>query len=341
MKSILLAAPGNFILKAVPFPRLLSDDEALVKVHQIGVCGTDLHAYAGKQPFFTYPRILGHELAVEVVEIGRNVANVRQGDRCCVEPYFNPVLGQAARRGKTNCGEHLQVLGVHVDGGMQEYFVCPAAQLHSFNRLTLDQLVLIEPLAIGKHAVDRAAIASDDILLIIGAGPIGLCVAEFAKLTDAKVLVMDIDIKRLDFCREKSGIKDVLLAGEDPLSKLQEYLSGYLPTVVIDATGNKESMQDAFHYVSAGGTLVFVGLFTGDVTFSDPLFHKKELTLKGSRAALSKDFSEIGQLMEEGTIKAEWMITHRLGFEEVITQFKHLSDPGNQVIKAIIELKKM
>jgi 2-desacetyl-2-hydroxyethyl bacteriochlorophyllide A dehydrogenase len=338
MKSIVLEQPGRFMLQQKEYPRLLSDDHVLVKVHKIGVCGTDLHAYTGKQPFFSYPRILGHELAVEVIETGANVTNVKKGDFCCVEPYRNPTIGQAVLRGKTNCGENLTVLGVHEDGGMQEYFTYFGSHLHPFKKLSLDQMALIEPLAIGRHAVNRADIKPDDIVLVVGAGPIGLCVTEFAKLTGARVLVMDVNADRISFCSAQLGINDVLLANDSPLDQLQNYLHGYLPTIVLDATGNKESMHNAFHFVAAGGTIVFVGLFTGDISFSDPFFHKKELTLKASRAALSKDFKEIGQLMEDGIIHPDWMITHRLGFDEVINQFETLTNPENKVIKAIIEL---
>jgi len=338
MKSIVLTEPGRFILQQKEYPRLLSQDHVLVKVHKIGVCGTDLHAYTGKQPFFSYPRILGHELAVEVIETGANVTNVKNGDFCCVEPYRNPTIGQAVLRGKSNCGEKLTVLGVHEDGGMQEYFTCFGTYLHPFRKLSLDQMALIEPLAIGRHAVNRAEIKPDDIVLVVGAGPIGLCVTEFAKLTGARVLVMDVNADRLSFCTAQLGIKDVLLANDSPLEQLQTYLNGYLPTIVLDATGNKQSMHNAFHFVAAGGTIVFVGLITGDISFSDPFFHKKELTLKGSRAALSKDFREIGQLMEDGIIHPDWMITHRLGFDEIISKFETLTNPENKVIKAIIEL---
>ncbi len=338
MNSILLKEPGVFVLENRVYPTLTNEDDALVKVYKIGVCGTDLHAFSGKQPFFSYPRILGHELAVEIVEIGKNVTHLKKGDFCCIEPYRNLVLGQAVLRGKTNCGENLTVLGVHEDGGMQEFFTYPASHIHPFNKLSLDQLALIEPLAIGRHAVNRADIHPDDIVLIVGAGPIGLCVTEFAKLSGARVMVMDVNEDRLNFCKEKLHIQDVLLANEEPLEKLQEYLNGYLPTVVIDATGNKESMHHAFKYVAAGGTIVYVGLFMGDINFSDPYFHKKEITLKASRAALSEDFTEIGKLIEDGIIEPEWMITHRLHFEDVASQFGSLTEPGKQLVKAIIDL---
>jgi threonine dehydrogenase-like Zn-dependent dehydrogenase len=239
---------------------------------------------------------------------------------------------------KTNCGENLTVLGVHEDGGMQEYFTYLGSHLHPFINLSLDQMALIEPLAIGRHAVNRAEIKANDIVLVVGAGPIGLCVTEFAKLSRARVIVMDVNIDRLNFCKDKLGIKDIILVNDTPLEQLQDLLDGYLPTIVLDATGNKQSMHNAFQFAAAGGTIVFVGLFIGDVTFHDPYFHKKELTLKATRAALSKDFTEIGKLIQDGIIKPDWMITHRLKFDDVIDQFESLTDPKNRVVKAIIDL---
>ncbi len=338
MKAILLNKPGEFIHTTKPIPTIENEQHALLRVHKIGVCGTDIHAFGGKQPFFSYPRILGHELAVEVVAIGKEVHNVQVGDFCCVEPYRNPTVGQAVKRGKTNCGENLTVLGVHEDGGMQEYFTYPASHLHVFNNVSTDMLALIEPLAIGRHAVNRADIQKDDIVLVVGAGPIGLCVTEFVKLSGAKVLVMDMNEDRLQFCKNKLAIHDTILAGEVPLDQLLETLKGDLPTVVIDATGNKESMHNAFQYVAAGGTIVFVGLFMGDVTFYDPFFHKKELTLKATRAALSEDFAAIGKLMEDGVINPDWMITHRMPFDDLVENFETLTNPQNQVVKAIIDV---
>ncbi|MDN5213194.1 zinc-binding alcohol dehydrogenase family protein [Fulvivirgaceae bacterium BMA12] len=339
MKAIRLNNPGNWEAIELPDPRPeLPVDHALLKVTKIGVCGTDLHAFKGTQPFFNYPKILGHELAVEVVAIGREVANVKPGDRCSVEPYYNDVIGQAVRRGKTNCGEHLKVLGVHVDGGMREYLTYPAKFLHPSSRLTADQLALIEPLSIGSHAVDRARINKKDIVLVIGAGPIGLGAIQFAMLTDAKVIAMDIDENKLAKCRQITGIRDTLLADGDVEKKLKTMLNGDLPTVILDATGNPKSMMNTFNYAAAGGTIVFIGLFKGDVVFHDPSFHKKELTLMASRAALSEDFSRIIQLVEEGKIDPASYITHRLDFKEIPDKFETLYDHGPDLIKAIIDL---
>lgn len=339
MKAIRLNKPGQWEIFDKTMPKnSLKKGEALLKVKKIGVCGTDLHAFKGSQPFFNYPRILGHELAVQVVATGEDVENVNIGDLCSVEPYYNDIVGQAVRRGKTNCGEHLQVLGVHVDGGMQEYFIYPSKYVHPSASLSEDQLALIEPLAIGCHAVDRARILKEDIVLVIGAGPIGLGAILFAKLSGARIIAMDIDDAKLEKCKGITGISETLNAKGDVVADLHKMLNGDLPTIILDATGNSDSMMNSFNYVAAGGTIVFIGLFMGDVTFDDPNFHKKELTLKASRAALTTDFRRIINLMESGKIDAQPFITHRIKFDEVTTEFEKLYSYGGDLIKAVIEL---
>ncbi len=338
MKVIRLKQPGEWEQLNVDQPKVdLPSGQVLLKVKKIGVCGTDLHAFKGQQPFFSYPRILGHELAVEVVAIAEDVTNVVVGDRCSVEPYYNDIVGQAVRRGKTNCGEHLQVLGVHVDGGMQEYIVYPAEFLHATNSLSDDQLAMIEPLAIGCHAVDRADIKEDDIVLVIGVGPIGLGTIQFAQLTGARVIAMDVDDAKLKKCKEITQVKDTINALGNVEAELTSLLNGDLPTVILDATGNSTSMMNTFKYAAAGGTIVFIGLFMGDVVFHDPSFHKKELTLKASRAAMGSDFGRIIRLIEAGKIDASSFITHRMSFDAVPTEFEKLYGEKD-LIKAIIEL---
>ncbi|MDR8393333.1 zinc-binding alcohol dehydrogenase family protein [Aliifodinibius sp. S!AR15-10] len=339
MNTIILQEPGDFKQTQKEFDLNLEPGEALLKVHRIGICGTDLHAYAGEQPFFSYPRILGHELGVEVVETGSKVENVSVGDRCSVEPYRYYPEDQAVKSGKPNCAERMSVLGVHEDGGMREYFKFPAKFLHPSEELTYDQLALMEPLGIGCHAVNRANITSEDRVLVVGAGPIGLGALQFALAADAEVAVMEIDEGRMAFCRESFDLAGgVNPLQEDAKEQLRALFGGNLPSVVLDATGNKQSMENAFDLVAHGGRLVYVGLFQGDVTFHDPDFHKKELTLMASRNALAEDFRQIIRFVEQGAIDTDPWITHRARFDEMIGEFDSWLKPESGVIKAMVEL---
>jgi 2-desacetyl-2-hydroxyethyl bacteriochlorophyllide A dehydrogenase len=341
MKILRLEEPGRLALLSTEEPATaLQPDEALVRVHRIGICGTDLHAFQGNQPFFSYPRILGHELGVEVVAVGGASKTIHPGDRCSVEPYLNCGHCVACRRGKSNCCVTLQVLGVHTDGGMRESFVIPSRKLHRSDHLTLDQLALIETLAIGCHAVDRARVEPGEYALVIGAGPIGLTVVQFAMEAGARVIVMDLNRERLEFCRAHLGVPHLINAATDhPLETLKQITAGDLPTVVFDVTGNSKSMMSAFEYPANGGRLAFVGLFLGDVTFNDPNFHRRELTVLSSRNARAEDFTRIIRLVENARIDTAPWITHRASLAEAVTEFSRWTKPEAGVIKAMIKVE--
>ncbi len=337
MKALELEEPGKFKRINIDAPKSPDSNEVMLKIKSLGICGTDLHAYKGRQPFFTYPRILGHEVAAEVIEIGSKVTHLKVGDLCAVMPYRNEIEDQAVRRGKTNCGSTLKVLGVHEDGAMQEYIKYPAHLVYPANELTIDQIALIEPLAIGSHAVERADIKPEDIVLIIGAGPIGIGTVAMALLKSTKIMVLDMNQSRLDFIIQKFPSVETILLNDSVEDTLKERLNGDLPTVILDATGNKASMEKCMEYIAPGGTIVFIGLFVGDVTFHDPLFHRKEVTLKSSRNALSTDFEKLIRLLKEGLVNIDGLITHRLAFDTLHENFEKLYLPEEKVIKGLIE----
>ena len=336
MIQIALEKPGHFIAVDGPRPTPAAG-EALVRVHRIGVCGTDLHAFAGRQPFFNYPRILGHELGVEVIDPGSDSNGLNAGDRCSVEPYLNCGRCIACRAGRSNCCAELKCLGVHVDGGMRPEIVVPARNLHRSRSLSYDQLALVETLGIGAHAVERAGITRDDFVLVIGAGPIGLSVSQFVQVRGATLAVMDVRESRLDFCRRELGVKHTLVEGPDVAEQLRAIGGGDLPTVVMDATGNAASMARTFDLPAQGGRIVFVGLFQGEVSFDDPNFHRRELTVLASRNAVAANFREIIALIEAGTINTTPWITHRFALGDTPRRFPEIAaDPT--VIKTIIDV---
>jgi 2-desacetyl-2-hydroxyethyl bacteriochlorophyllide A dehydrogenase len=338
MKAIILDTPGHLQATYRDEPALPGPTEALIRIRHIGVCGTDFHAFRGEQPFFTYPRILGHELGVEIVALGSQVEHLTVGMNCAVEPYFNCGHCPACRRHKPNCCSNLKVFGVHIDGGMRELAIVPAERLHPSKSLTSEQLALVEPLAIGAHAVSRAQIEAGEQVLVVGAGPIGLAVIQFALLDKAKVFVLDISQQRLAFCQSLWPEVVCLDANNDALATLQAQVGDDLPTAVFDATGNPHSMHASFNYVAYGGRLIFVGLFQGNISFSDPYFHSHELTLLSSRNATSADFRRIIGHLEAGEIDLTPWITHRASSDDFITAFPHWLDPQSGVIKAVIAL---
>jgi alcohol dehydrogenase len=316
MNAIVLEEPKQLKRADIPEPAPPSPGEALVRVHRVGICGSDVSGYLGKMPFYSYPRIPGHELGVEVVAVGIGVSNVKVGDRCSIEPYMNCGACLACRKGASNCCANLKVLGVMTDGGLRERFVVRADKLHVSASLSFDQLALVETLAIGCHAVDRPELAGGENCLIIGAGPIGLSCIVFAKLTGARTIVLSEKI-------------------QDDLRRVTD---GNGADVVIDATGSNVSMSNAFGFVAPTGRLVFVGLTTQDVTFKHPVFHRPEGTLMCSRNALPRDFTRIIGLIESGRIDTRPWITHRTNFDNLIGDFPGFTRPETGVIKAVVEV---
>ncbi len=340
MKALQLSEPKSFKPIEIQEPEQPGKGQALVQVHRIGICGTDYSGYLGKMPFFSYPRIPGHELGVEVIAIGDDVTNIKPGDHCSIEPYMNCGTCYPCRKGASNCCENLKVIGVMEDGGMRERFLIRAEKLHPSSKLTYDQLALVETLAIGCHANDRGAPTEGEHVLIIGAGPIGLATLEFTRLTGAKITVMDMVQSRLDFCKSTYGVDHTIQFKGDgsEVPQILECTEGDKYSVVTDATGNQHSMSNALQYVAHTGSLVYVGITTEAVSFKHPVLHKPEITLKASRNALPKDFGRIIKLIEDGTINTSPWITHRTSFDEVPESFEGFTRPETGVIKAIIEM---
>ena len=337
IKTLLCTRPGEFEYATVERPVLMSG-QAIMKIKRVGICGTDLHAFEGTQPFFEYPRILGHELSGELVEFN-NAPGFQIGESVTFIPYFNCGECIACRNGKTNCCVKMQVYGVHVDGGMVEYLSVPSSSLLHGEGLSFDELALVEPLAIGAHGVCRAAIKQGEFVLVIGAGPIGLGTMEFVRIAGANVIALDINEQRLQFCKEKLKVGYTVNALTPAVSaQLKEITNGDMPTVVIDATGSLKAINNAFQYMAHGARYVLIGLQKADVSFSHPEFHKREGTLMSSRNATRQDFEHVIANMKKGKVKPTTYITHRVGFDRVKEEFESWLYPANGVIKAIVEM---
>lgn len=338
MKCIVCEEPNRLELKEAPVP-IPGPGEALIRIRRIGICGTDLHAYTGNQPYFVYPRILGHELAAEIAQIGRNEYGLAAGDTVCVIPYVHCGTCIACRNGKTNCCTRMSVIGVHQDGGMREFMTVPVRHLIKTNGLTLEQAAIVECFSIGAHSIRVAAIRPGDFVMVIGAGPIGLGTMKFAKLAGARVIAMDLNESRLQFCQSWANADYIINVNHhDPLTEVERMTGGDFPIAVLDATGNVKSMEQALNYVAHSGKLVYVGLVKSDITFHDPDFHKREMAIMGSRNALREDFLEVIEQIRNGSIDTGSFITHRASFTEMIGQYETWLRPETGVIKAVVEL---
>lgn len=338
MKGIICEEAGKFSFRSDLEEPVLEEGQAIVQIRRIGICGTDLHAYQGNQPFFSYPRVLGHELAGIIEAIGENEAGLRQGDQVSIVPYMHCSECPACRSGKTNCCRNMKVFGVHMDGGMRERVSVPVGHLLKTAGLTLDQSAMLEPLAIGAHAIRRSGLAAGDTVLVIGAGPIGLGIMALARYAGARVIAMDINDERLAFCRDWAKVYETVNALQQPKQQLAAVTGGEAAAVVIDATGNAASMTGAFDLVAHGGALVYVGLVKSDITFNDPDFHSHEMTLMGSRNATMEDFDYVLKAISAGYVDIGRYITHRCAFGDMINQFDSWLKPETKVIKALVEV---
>ena len=324
VSTLVCSAPGTLVVESRPAP-VPAEGEALVRPRRVGICGTDYHIFEGKHPFLAYPRVMGHELAVEVVAVPPG-SPFAPGEICAVNPYLSCGVCRTCRAGKPNCCERISVLGVHRDGGMTGLLTLPAGNLVKSDGLSLDDCAVIEFLAIGAHAVRRADLERGDEVLVVGAGPIGLGVALFARLAGADVAITDMDPVRAAEVADVAGVRAI------PAAEKEAY------DVVFDATGNRTAMEAGFEYVAAGGTYVMVGIVTERLTFSDPDFHRREMTLRASRNATAVDFERVIAAARNGDIDVARLITHRTSLEGAASDLATWATEKNGLIKAVIEI---
>jgi len=335
MRSLVCQRPGELDYHVADYP-IPKPGEVILKMSHLGICGTDLHAFEGNQPFFQYPRILGHELAA-TIEDPNGADGFERGEAVTIIPYFYCGQCIACRKGKTNCCSSIRVFGVHIDGGMREYVSVPAYALIKSSGLSGEQLALAEPLAIGAHGIRRAGINNNDTILVIGAGPIGLGTIVMAKLEGARVIAMDIAEQRLSFAKEIYKADAIIdPSTENVHQKLMELTNGDMPDVVIDATGSRSAINQGFSYISHGGRYVLIGLQKEEIIFSHPEFHKREATLMSSRNATRSDFNHVISVVAAKKIDVIPLITHRVEFGEVKKAFSTWLDPSQKVIKAMV-----
>lgn len=335
MLTVICESPGVLTAADRPAPER-GADEVLVRIRRIGVCGTDLHIFEGNQPYLSYPRVMGHELA-GIAEAVPEGSAIRPGEIVYIIPYLSCGTCNACRAGKTNCCRNIQVLGVHRDGGMADYVSIPQRFVRPAAGLDLDSAAMVEFLAIGAHAVRRSQARAGQRGLVVGAGPIGIAVALFARLRGVEVTMLDARQDRLDFCAGSLGLDRTVTVGPDDAAKLAAITEGDMFDLVFDATGSARAMERGFGFVAHGGTYVLVSIVSGAIAFSDPEFHKRETTLLGSRNATEEDFETVVEALREGRIPAARLATHRLALAEAPAAFPGLLDPAAGVVKALIE----
>ncbi|TPM98037.1 zinc-binding alcohol dehydrogenase family protein [Mesorhizobium sp. B2-1-3A] len=337
MKAVVCRSPGELVLEDRPQPGAPPAGWALVGVSHVGICGTDYHIFEGKHPFLAYPRIMGHEVSGTIVETGEGV-DLAIGEPVVINPYLSCGKCIACRHGKPNCCVRIEVLGVHRDGAMCERILVPAQNLYPADGLSLADAAAVEFLAIGAHAVRRARADPGARTLVIGAGPIGLGTAIFARIAELDVTLLDMSSERLAFAATELGFKTLDGSRGAVPDLVREATSGEGFDMVFDATGNTQSVQSAFAHVAHGGTLVLVSVVKDDIVFSDPEFHKREMTLIGSRNALRADFDHVAASIRNGAVPLAKLVTHRTTLDGTPRDLARWAHEKSGLIKAVIEV---
>ncbi|WIW91081.1 zinc-binding alcohol dehydrogenase family protein (plasmid) [Sphingobium sp. V4] len=336
MARISCIEPGKLVMDDCEMP-VPGPGEALVRIRRVGICGTDYHIVRGTQPYLSYPRVMGHELAGEIA-VAAAGSRWRAGEPVCIMPYHNCGTCVACRKGKPNCCTNISVLGVHKDGGLAEYLAIEEAYLIAADGLPLDQIAMVEFLSIGLHAVRRANVGTGEKVLVVGAGPIGMAVAFFAAQDGADVTVLDSNAARVALCVDKLGARHGEILGDDVAQRLSALSDGEFFDAVFDATGNAKAIEAGFAYVAHGGRYVLVSIVSADILFSDPEFHKREMTLLGSRNATHADFASVIDVLRSGKFPLDAVVSHNLPFAELPDTIGQLMAPGSGVIKALVVL---
>ncbi|MEO5756860.1 MAG: zinc-binding alcohol dehydrogenase family protein [Mesorhizobium sp.] len=337
MKAVVCRSPGDLVLEDHQAPGAPSPGWALVAVSHVGICGTDYHIFEGKHPFLAYPRIMGHEVSGTIVETGAGV-DLAVGEPVVINPYLACGKCIACRQDRPNCCVRIEVLGVHRDGAMCEQILVPAQNLYPANGLSLADAAAVEFLAIGAHAVRRARAEPGARTLVIGAGPIGLGTAIFARIAGLDVSLLDMSSERLGFAASELGFSVLDGSQAAAADLVREATDGEGFDVVFDATGNTQSVQSAFAHVAHAGTLVLVSVVKDDISFSDPEFHKREMTLIGSRNALRADFDHVAASIREGAVPLAKLVTHRTTLADTPSDLARWAHEKSGLIKAVIEI---
>jgi len=338
VKALQIEAPGvaRLVEKERPRP---GEGEVLVRVRRVGFCGSDLSTYLGRNPLVSYPRIPGHEVAATVEEVGPGVGGeLAPGLDVVVVPYTACGACSACRWGRPNACQSNQTLGVQRDGAMAEFVVVASDKLIPVVGLGLDQMVLVEPLSVGYHAVRRAGVTSGETVVVLGCGAVGLGAVAAARATQAKVVAVDIDEQKLELARLLGA--EVCLDGrrEGWEQELVEVTEGLGPQVVIEAVGSPHTFRRAVELVGYGGRVVYIGYSKEPVTYETRLFVQKELDILGSRNALPGDFQGVIRMLAEGKVPWERLVTLRCSLEEAPEALRRWADNPQKFNKIVVEI---
>ncbi len=334
MKAILINAPMDISLREVRDPAR-KEGEVLIKVRSMGICGSDIGAYKGINPLVTYPRIIGHEIAGEILETPRDETEIIPGDRVVIEPCVYCGRCYPCINERTNCCENLAVRGVHIDGGMSEFCFHPRHLIHKVPAaVSWTHLAMVEPLTISVHAVKRARVAQGEHLVVTGSGPIGLLAAQYALVIGAVPIMVDPIGERLAFARSLGIPHGIDPVRENAVERIREITGGRMAEAVVEASGSEAAIRSSIDYAAYSGRIALVGWPKSEVSLMTALFTKKELDVLGSRNSRG-DFPESIDLIAGNEIDVASLVTRTVSFEEIPATVREIAAYPEKFMKVV------
>lgn len=334
MKAIVIHRPQEISLAEVSDPER-GENDVMIKVRGMGICGSDIAAYKGINPLVTYPRIIGHEIAGEVLEAPRGETQIMPGDRVVIEPSVFCGTCYPCMNQRTNCCENLAVRGVHIDGGMSEFCFHPRHLIHKVPAgVSWKHLAMVEPLTISMHAVKRVRLAKGEHLVVTASGPIGLLAAQYALVIGAVPIMVDPIDERLAFARLLGIPHGINPVKESAVERIKDITGGRMAEAVIEASGSDAAIRSSVDYVAYSGRISLVGWPKGEVSLMTAMVTKKELDVMGSRNSL-RDFPESIELIAGNKIDVASLVTRTVSFEEVPAVVKEMAEHPEKFMKVV------
>ena len=337
MKAIVLDNPGHAVVRDVPEPHPAGEDDLLLEVRYVGLCGSDLNSYRGRNPLVSFPRIPGHEVSAVVAETNPKRPEWPAGTQVTLSPYSNCGTCASCLRGRHNACRNNQTLGVQRDGALCERIYVPASKLFRAP-LSLKELCLVEPLTVGFHAAARGNVIPGETVVVFGCGGVGLGAVAGAAFRRARVIAVDVDDAKLATAQKAGATGTIHSLHDDLHARLADLTEGRGPDVVIEAIGLPETFRAAVEIVAFTGRVVYIGYAKEPVSYETKLFVQKELDLRGSRNALPEDFQDVIRMLEAGRFPVEDAVTHVVALEEAPQILQHWSDDPARFTKIMIRL---
>jgi L-gulonate 5-dehydrogenase len=336
MKAVMINKPYDLQIIEMDKPVITEHDNVLIKMKAAGICGSDVHIYHGQNAAATYPRVIGHEMVGEVVEVGSNATKIKVGDRVIVDQVVNCGECYACKKGRGNVCANLKVRGVHIHGGYCEYIAVPESDVYILpEHLSYEDAVMIEPATIAVQSCSRAELCSEDTLLILGCGALGSSILRIARLSGATIIAVDVVDEKIEEAKKNGATYGINLLKEDVVARARELTGGYGPTVSIDSACTKDSLATLLELTGNAGRVITMGFSVDPTVVTQFKITAKELDVRGSRLQ-NKKFQEVLNLVDEGKLDLNNSISHTFNYLDAQKAFDFVDSKDSSIRKIVL-----